>query len=72
MQKIRKNQWEVSEIFKDGLTDGRTNRLTDKGDYHGPHLVNPRSKKTAIVLGWIATQELSAERTERGAGNQTH
>ena len=29
MQKNRKNQWAVSEVFKDGLKDGRTNGLTD-------------------------------------------
>ena len=40
MQSFRKIEWAVSEIFKDGLTDG----LTDKGDYHGPHRVNPGSK----------------------------
>ena len=36
----------TNEIFKDGLTDGRTNRRTDKGYYHGPHQVNPGSKMT--------------------------
>ena len=36
----------VSDIFKDGWTDhGRTN----KGDYYGPHQVNPGSK---ISLGY--------------------
>ena len=40
MQKIRKNQWVVFKIFKDGRTDGRT----DKGDYYRPHRVNPGSK----------------------------
>ena len=35
MQKIRKKQRAVSEISKDGLTDGRT----DKCDYHGPNQV---------------------------------
>ena len=29
MQKIRKNQWAVSEIFKDGLTDGLTDQRTN-------------------------------------------
>ena len=29
MQKIRKKQWAVSEIFKDGRTNGLTDGLTD-------------------------------------------
>ena len=41
MQKIRKNQWAVSEIFKDGRTD--------KGDYNGPHRVNLVSKIGSAV-----------------------
>ena len=35
MQSFRKIEWAVSEIFKDGLMDGRT----DKCDYHGPNQV---------------------------------
>ena len=42
MHKTRKSQLTVSEIFKDGRTDWRTN----KGDYYGPHQVNPRSKNS--------------------------
>ena len=41
MQKIRKILRAVSEIFKDGRTDQRT----DMGDYIGPSRVNPGSKK---------------------------
>ena len=50
MQKIRKNQWTVSEIFTDGPTDQWTDGPTDKGDYKGPPQVNPGSKKTFLVL----------------------
>ena len=36
MQKIRKILRAVSEIFKDGRTNGLTDGLTDMGDYIGP------------------------------------
>ena len=44
MQKIRKILRAVSEIFKDGQTNGLTDGLTDMGDYIGPPRVNPGSK----------------------------
>ena len=46
MQSFRKIEWAVSEIFKDWLTDG----LTDKGDYYGPHWVNPGSKNQHCLV----------------------
>ena len=33
MQNIRKNEWTVSEIFKDGPNEGQTGGATDKADY---------------------------------------
>ena len=49
MQSFRKIEWAVSEIFKDGLTDG----LTDKGDYYGPRRVNPGSKNEQIFANVV-------------------
>ena len=44
MQGFRKNEWAVSEIFKDGRTDGPwTDRRTNKGDYYGSHRVKSGS-----------------------------
>ena len=39
-KKLEKNNEPSPRYFKDGLTDGRT----DKGAYYGPHQVNPGSK----------------------------
>ena len=44
MQKIRKILRAVSEIFKDGRTNGPTDGRKDMGDYIGPSRVNPGSK----------------------------
>ena len=56
MQKIRKKQWAVFEIFKDRLTDALTGWPTDQwnnmGDYYGPHRVNPGSKNE-VFWSWV-------------------
>ena len=50
MQKIRKILRVVSEIFKDGRTNGPTDGRTDMGDYIGPSRVNPGSKMYQEVI----------------------
>ena len=44
MQNLRKNQWLVSEIFKDRQKEQQTDKQTNKGNYCEPHRVNNESK----------------------------
>ena len=53
MQKNRKILRAVSEIFKDGRTNGRTNGLTDMGDYIGPLSGKPRVQYAFQKSGYI-------------------
>ena len=40
----------ASKIIKDGLTNGRMDQRTNKGDYYGPHQVNPESKMHKLCM----------------------
>ena len=51
MQKIRKILRAVSEIFKDGRTDGLL-RTTDMGDYIGPLSGKP-GVQNDFVVAWL-------------------
>ena len=64
MQKIRKILRAVSEIFKDGRTDGRT---TDMGDYIGPLSGKPgvqNGKYCDSIVMYIGCQQKKEEKKE--------
>ena len=49
-KKLEKNNQRSLRYLK---TDGRTDRRTNKGDYHGPHRVNPGSKINFSMIEMI-------------------